>query len=30
LIDRPKLLGAVALLQVIGTVWVRRTVRIDY
>lgn len=30
LIDRPKLLGAVALLQVIGTVWVRRVVRIDY
>jgi tight adherence protein B len=30
LIDRPKLLAAVALLQVVGTVWVRRTVRIDY
>lgn len=30
LIDRPKLLGMVAALQVIGTLWVRRTIRIDY
>jgi tight adherence protein B len=30
LIDRPKLLGFVAALQVIGTLWIRRTIRIDY
>jgi tight adherence protein B len=30
LIDRPKLLGVVALLQIVGTIWVRRTIRIDY
>jgi tight adherence protein B len=30
LIDRPKLLGMVAALQVIGTLWIRRTIRIDY
>jgi tight adherence protein B len=30
LIDRPKLLGVVAALQVIGTLWIRRTIRIDY
>jgi Flp pilus assembly protein TadB len=30
LLDRPKLLMCVAGLQVVGTVWIRRTIRIDY
>jgi tight adherence protein B len=30
LIDRPTLLGVVAALQVVGTIWIRRTIRIDY
>lgn len=30
LIDRPKLLGLVAALQALGTIWIRRTIRIDY
>jgi len=30
LIDRPKLIGLVATLQVVGTIWIRRMIRIDY
>lgn len=30
LIERPKLLGGVVLAQIVGTLWIRRTIRIDY
>jgi tight adherence protein B len=30
LIERPKLLGGVVLAQIVGTIWIRRTIRIDY